>query len=354
MTNQQVTLPEYSIYIGSDLSIIPSLLQAANATQVAVLVDDNTALHCLPSLRASLSLQDEQIITIKPGEEKKIWQTCQMIWDQLMRLGADRKSVLINLGGGVIGDMGGFCASTYMRGIPFIQIPTTLLAQVDASIGGKVAIDYQGVKNLIGAFCDPLSVIVNPQFLTSLPERELRSGYAELIKHGLIRSCNLWNTLQTTTDLSEIAWPELIVESLQIKKEVVISDPKELGLRKILNFGHTIGHAIESVKLESEDKLLHGEAIAIGMIAESFLSAQLTSLPKDQLASISQYLLKIFGKSPLDVSETDRIVDRMSLDKKNEGGRINFTLLEGIGLAKENFFVEESLIRESLKYYRNL
>jgi len=354
MKNQQVDLPNYSIYVEEDLSAIPGILEAANATRVVVLVDDNTAQCCLPLLKASLPLVDEQIITISPGEEKKTLQTCKLIWDHLMRMGADRKSVLINLGGGVIGDMGGFCASTYMRGIPFIQIPTTLLAQVDASIGGKVAIDYGSVKNIIGSFCDPLSVIVNPKFLKTLPERELRSGYAEVIKHGLIKDKGIWNRLQDQDELEKLDWPDLIVESLKIKKAVVIEDPKELGLRKILNFGHTIGHAVESVKLEGEQKLLHGEAIAIGMIAEAFLSNQLTNLPQDQLASISHYLLKIFGKSHLDVSETDLIMERMLLDKKNEGGRINFTLLENIGFAKENHFVENSMIRESLKYYRNL
>ena len=236
MKNQKLDLTQYCIDIGDDLSVVQNYLAGLKPTKVAVLVDDHTKQYCLPILTNYLPLKDDQVISISPGEEEKTLQTCQLIWDFLMVMGADRKSLIINLGGGVIGDMGGFCASTYMRGIPFIQIPTTLLSQVDASIGGKVAIDYGGAKNLVGSFCDPLGVIVSTQFLSTLPARELRSGFAEMIKHGLIRSSDLYYSLLEDEEIAKIVDQNLIIESLKIKKEVVESDPKEHGVRKILNF----------------------------------------------------------------------------------------------------------------------
>ncbi len=352
--SHQISLANYSIYVGDELQQVPHLLEQAKSSNAVLLVDQNTAEHCLPKLQAVLPFQANQILTIPPGEEYKNLATSKAIWDHLQLNQADRKSVLINLGGGVVGDMGGFCASTYMRGIPFIQIPTTLLAQVDASIGGKVAIDYGTIKNLIGSFTDPLAVIVDPQFLETLPPRELRSGFAEVIKHALIRDINLWHVLLAESRYENLDWQTMILRSIEIKKKVVENDPYERGERKILNFGHTIGHAIESVMLPSTHKLLHGEAIAIGMIAEAYLSQKKSSLSKDHLAEISQYLQRVFNKVELPVELEEEMLERMHLDKKNEGGRINFTLLKTIGIAQQNFEVSKDLIRESLKYYRDL
>ncbi len=350
----QIELSQYSIYLGDQLHRLSDHLQAVDASKTFVLVDENTHYHCWPKMQMHVHVAPEHIIQIKAGEEFKRLDTCQTVWKHLMDHGADRKSVLINLGGGVIGDLGGFCASTYMRGIPFIQIPTTLLAQVDASVCGKLGIDNRGVKNILGSFSDPIAGFIEPDFLDTLPIRELRSGFAEIIKHALIRDADQWSDFQSIDELERVQWLPIIDKSLEIKKAVVQQDPREKGLRKILNFGHTIGHAVESVMMPSNDKLLHGEAIAIGMIAEAFLSTKLAGLPSDQLAAISSYLLRIFGKVNLDPSQYESIMELMMLDKKNEKGMINFSLLHQIGYAQENYFAHQDAIIESLKYYGNL
>ncbi|MEP2509537.1 MAG: 3-dehydroquinate synthase, partial [Reichenbachiella sp.] len=250
--------------------------------------------------------------------------------------GFDRKGLVINLGGGVIGDMGGFVASTYKRGMDFLNIPTTLLSQVDASVGGKLGVDFHGFKNHIGLFAEPQNVLIDTSFYGTLPEREVRSGFAEVIKHGLIYDKSYWEKVKLV-DLKTADWTNLVTRSIEIKKEVVSEDPFESGLRKILNFGHTLGHAIESHFLDKgEQRLLHGEAIAAGMICEAYLSQKFTGLSTDELEEIVSYLIEIYEPVAVDKSLFDEIIGLTLQDKKNEGGSVQFSLLKTIGACQVN------------------
>ncbi|NND33148.1 MAG: 3-dehydroquinate synthase [Saprospiraceae bacterium] len=349
----RISLPGCEILVGPCVAELRSLVGKLNPSMVVILVDQHTEEYCLPILKEE-GIAFDHTITIPAGEKHKSLPTCEKIWQRLFAFKADRRSLLINLGGGVAGDMGGFCASTYMRGMPFIQIPTTLLSQVDASIGGKLGIDFYGLKNSIGLFQDPVCVLVDPIFLQTLPAKELRSGFAEVIKHGLIRDHILWQKISGSADWARQNWDEVIHTSILIKKEVVEEDPQEKALRKILNFGHTIGHAIESVMIEIEKPILHGEAIAAGMIAESYLSQVGGTLPQKELAKIGDYLLSIYGKLDLDNVPVDSLIKKMLHDKKNVGEEINFTFLDRIGRASINHSASRDLIRESLDYYQSL
>lgn len=322
-----------------------------NYSQRAILVDENTLQYCYPIIKPFF--EEACIIQIQAGEEYKHIDTCRYIWQKLTEFGFDRKSLLINLGGGVIGDMGGFCAATYKRGIDFVQIPTTLLSQVDASVGGKLGIDFMGYKNHIGVFQIPHLVLICPIFLKTLPKRELRSGYAEVIKHALIADQKHWEYLLQHTP-ETLCWEEVIPHSIRIKANIVEQDPTEKGLRKVLNFGHTIGHAIESHFLPTSRKLLHGEAIAIGMIAETWLTYQRNRISQLQLQEISQYILKIFGKVEIYESDFEGIQNNIMHDKKNEGFKILCSLLQKIGKCSYNDEVSWEEIQESLQYYRAL
>ncbi|GAA4847233.1 3-dehydroquinate synthase [Algivirga pacifica] len=321
-------------------------------TKVAVIVDENTVTHCYPKIKQWLP--EHTVIQIQSGEENKTIETCTKIWQALTDARFDRKSFVLNLGGGVIGDMGGFCASTYKRGIDFWQMPTTLLSQVDASVGGKLGVDFGKLKNHIGIFRVPDHVVICPDFLETLPQNELRSGYAEVIKHGLIANKEEWQDLSSKS-LLEQDWEGVIQRSVAIKKNVVENDPTEKGLRKILNFGHTIGHAIESYLLDiSGRKLLHGEAIAIGMICEAYLSVKKAGLPESELDSIQDYILKVYGKVELTDADIPHLQDYMLQDKKNEGEKINCSLLEATGDCGFDYVVSWDEAKESIAYYMSL
>ena len=328
---KEIKADDYFIWIGEN-SI--AKLDISNYSKVGILVDENTkrdCLHKLPRIESSI------IIEIKSGEEYKNITTSNFIWKQLTKHNFDKNALLINLGGGVIGDMGGFCASTYKRGIDFIQIPTTLLSMVDASVGGKLGIDFTGLKNQIGLFSNPKAVLINPEFLQTLPEDQLQSGFAEVVKHALIVDKNLWDYLQNSS-FKDLDWGDIIKTSLQIKNKIVISDPKEKGERKKLNFGHTFGHAIESYYLEKGTPILHGEAIFMGIILESEIS-ELTQSEKNE---IKNYILSNFG---LPYTPKKSYLHKFILnDKKNQEGKINFSLLKGIGNCTiDNLFTEDEL-----------
>ena len=345
-------IPDYVDITKSVKESLNNLLSAESYSQIGVLCDEHTNKHCYPLIKDILP--DHQVLEIQSGENHKNVDTCLEIWDQLTAKGFDRRSVLLNLGGGVIGDMGGFCAATYKRGIEFIQIPTTLLAQVDASIGGKLGIDFKGFKNHIGIFKLPARVIVDPSFLNTLPDRQIISGYAEVIKHGLIHSKNVFNNL-ISLDLSSNAWLETIMESIEIKAEIVQSDPFENGRRKLLNFGHTIGHAIETQFLENgSNELLHGEAVAIGMICETWLSTRRLDLPDRDLKAIQEYIIGIYGKVDLQDLNVDDFVVNLKQDKKNKNNKLLFTLLEEIGEGRYDISISPDEAIESLEYYGNL
>ncbi len=349
-----IALDTYQIEIGPlHLGLINNL-RARGYQGYAILVDDHTNVHCLPHLLPLLADLEPTIIRIPAGEQHKQLGTCQRIWDALFAAKATRRWCLLNLGGGVVGDMGGFCAGTYKRGIDFVQIPTTLLSQVDASVGGKLGIDYGGIKNSIGLFRDPVGVWIDPAFLRTLPARELRSGFAEVIKHALIADRAQWEQLTRVEQLSEFDWVTLIRESVLIKQRIVRADPFERGLRKALNFGHTVGHALESYWLSSADPLLHGEAIAIGIIAESWLSSRQTGLESAELESIGRFVLRHFGHRAIPLDAFTELLARMQQDKKNETTDINFSLLTDVGEVTVNQTAPPEHIRASLEFYNSL
>ncbi|GAB5555384.1 MAG: 3-dehydroquinate synthase [Saprospiraceae bacterium] len=350
---QSIQLADYTIPIGNDFSPLNELIRNKQYTKIVVLVDENTAVHCLPILKKELHAIFE-IIQIPAGEQHKNIQTCQLIWTQMMQLKLSRKALCINLGGGVIGDMGGFCASTFKRGMDFVQIPTTLLSQVDASIGGKLGIDFMQVKNSIGVFNNPQMVLVNPDFLKTLSKAEIRSGFAEIIKHSLIADGKEWQRIQKMKVLEEIDWTSLIEPSLQIKKQVVETDPFEHGLRKALNFGHTIGHALEGYALETEQPLLHGEAIAIGMVCEAYLSHVNNQLSEKELMDIVAFFKHTYDYWAIPLEAFDAFIALMRNDKKNKGSEINFSFIPKAGTVKVNQTADEEQIRQSFYFYNEM
>ncbi len=349
---KNISLKEYDIIFDDSLQSLNIFLSSTNYSSIFVLVDENTKQHCLPILENVIS--DFKIIETKSGEVNKNLSTCEIIWQQLIEHNADRKVLFINLGGGVIGDMGGFAASCYKRGIDFINIPTTLLSQVDSSIGGKLGIDFKYGKNLIGLFKNPKAVFVSSQFFKTLPQRQFINGFAEIFKHALIQDKNQWQKYKEIDVLTD-EMNEIIYQSLLIKKAVVEEDPFEKGLRKILNFGHTIGHAIEAYSLENEtESLLHGEAIAIGMICEAFLSVKKCGLQENELEEIKTVLLKYFPKHDVSLFDIDKLLQIMSIDKKNEGATIMAALLSEIGKCEYDIAITKEEISYSLKFYINL
>lgn len=351
---QILNLDTYSIFIGDIWKELEHFLEKKQYAHVFILVDENTLELCLPIFFDKIKNSNSEVIIVPPGEQFKNLETCQHIWSELMRLNATRNSLLINLGGGVIGDMGGFCAATFKRGIDFIQIPTTLLSQVDSSIGGKLGIDFENVKNSIGVFENPQVVFIDPIFLKTLEEEEVRSGMAEMLKHGLIDNVEHWNQLLEIIDVSETDWIKYLPTSLQVKQRIVEADPFEKNIRKALNYGHTIGHAVETLFLETPTPLRHGEAIAIGMICESYLSAQQVGLSEMELNSICDFFKIKYPQVHLEEKDFPTLIDWMRKDKKNVGAEINFTLIKKIGEAVINQTCGEEEIVESLRFYNRL
>jgi len=348
----------YDIFIGEssnqELNAFLQKPQFSNSRLFA-LVDEFTAEHCLPIVSSFVDrFKEIQVLKIESGEASKNIEVCTYLWKTLGEMGADRQSLLINLGGGVIGDMGGFVASTFKRGIPFVNVPTTLLSQVDASIGGKVGVDLDHLKNEIGLFSSPKAVFIYPDFLKTLSRREMMSGFAEVIKHALIADASYWDFVFNANVADGAVWQNMIEHSIRIKNNIVQADPHEKGLRKALNFGHTIGHAIESFFLESPSQsLLHGEAVAIGMIMEAYLSHLKTGLSRKDLKSISDFIMERFGYQELQPMADHRLLELMRHDKKNAGGGLNFTLLKAIGSCEVNCTVDTFMIKEALKFYRD-
>lgn len=319
-------------------------------SRVGVLVDENTHRHCLRFIAPALP-KGYDLLQIPSGEIYKNLETASDIWAWMTEKGWDRHGLLINLGGGVIGDMGGFAAATYKRGISFINLPTTLLSMVDASIGGKLGIDFQGFKNHIGLFQDPHRVFIDARFLQTLPLKQLKSGFAEVVKHALIASPEYWQMLQTVP-FPHFDWEKIIETSINIKSEVVQDDPTEQGRRKILNFGHTLGHAIETYFLSTDRLLLHGEAIAMGMVLETELSEKFAGLSSEVSAQIRQKLLHWFGDFSIPKYSHDKIVKLCTQDKKNKGGLIRFSLLQGIGEAVYDREVPEKALFDVLNAHK--
>ncbi len=339
----------YDIFI-NEAGALSAFLESLKPSRTFVLVDEHTEQNCLVYVLEDLPA-DAVIIQIDSGEIYKNIDSAAFIWKSLLYHGADRHSVLINLGGGVVGDLGGFCAATFMRGIRFIQIPTSLLAQVDASVGGKLGIDLDHHKNIVGVFRQPEAVFIYTSFIKSIPYRQLQSGYAEVLKHHLIADKESWQKLKDIQQLSDLPYESIVAHSINIKNDVVMQDPDERGLRKILNFGHTIGHAIEGLLISSSKSITHGDAVAIGMVCESHLALQKGFISHTEAKEIRDHVLRLFGHKYKSMPAADAIIDAMRFDKKNEKGEIRFSLLEGIGKCGYNHTVEDDQIRQSLDWY---
>ena len=315
---KEIVSSDYSIWIG-EKSL--SKLNRNLYSKVAILVDENTKKYCLKNIPR---LDNAIIIEIKSGEENKNITTCNFIWEKLTNNKFDRNSLIINLGGGVIGDMGGFCARVYKRGVKFIHIPTTLLAMTDASVGGKLGVNFNQLKNQIGLFSNPELVIIDTRFLETLPEKDLKSGFAEIVKHALISDIKLWEMIKEI-NFNQLNWEEIITYSLKLKNNIILTDPFEKGDRKKLNFGHTFGHAIESYYMKNKTPIMHGDAIFMGMILE----AEISNLADEEKIEIKNYILSnfILPQTP----DKKELVRFLSNDKKNKLNKINFSLLNGIG-----------------------
>jgi len=344
-------LPDNVLLSKNPVQDLRLFLDKRKYSALAVLVDENTRQLCYPVIEKALP--DHTVISVQSGEEQKTLDTCTVIWERMTEQALDRHAALIVIGGGVLGDMGGFCAATYKRGIDFILIPTTLLAQADASIGGKLAVDFNSFKNHIGVFKLPALTLLFSGFFKSLPKAELRSGFAEVIKHALISDKNMWDEIRTRT-LDEQDWDRLVLHSVTYKSHVVTKDPTEKGLRKILNAGHTIGHAVESYLLAAGNRILHGEAIAIGIISEGYIAVKRGLLDQESFQQIADYVLKIFGKVKLDKTSLDQIALLTLQDKKNKGNKILCVLQDGIGNARLDCAISLEEIKDALNAYVNL
>jgi len=353
---QTITANNYQIIFNtSGYEFLTKTLTPNLYSKIFILVDENTSDLCLPYFLANLATEVTiEIIELEAGEENKNIETCLQVWTTLTELQGDRKSIIINLGGGVITDIGGFIACTFKRGIDFINIPTTLLAMVDASIGGKNGVDLGNLKNQIGIIKEPKAVVIDTHFLETLSSKEMRSGLAEMLKHGLIFNKEYWNKFKNLKDLNTDHLNGLIHESIQIKNTIVSEDLTENGIRKSLNFGHTLGHAIESYFLDNNEKkaLLHGEAIAVGMVLESYISMKKNLITETEYVEVKNLILSLYERVEFSANDIEKIIELLIYDKKNEFGIIQFVLLEGIGKSKINQTSDNELIKFSFDDYK--
>lgn len=352
-----IKLANYKVYIGSNLlENIQTIIDFSNYSSVHLIADSQVRQYS-EIIKKSIN-KKVFIIEIEGAETSKSISSCQHLWGKLLKNGCDRKSLIINIGGGVVGDLGGFVASTYMRGVDFVQIPTTLLAQVDASVGGKVGINFKGIKNLIGSFNQPLGVVIDVKTLETLPAREFISGFAEIIKHGLVSNKKYFDfvTSKKPLEFSQEELVEIIFKSCQIKAAVVESDQKELGQRKILNFGHTIGHALETLS-QKKRVLLHGEAIALGVLVEGLISQECGFLSKQNYKE----LVRVLENANLITSikdyrlikdyKTSDILSKIKSDKKNTSGVIKWVLLKDLGLAVYDQEINPGVVKNILRRF---
>lgn len=351
----QIQAADYIIGFGIDYySTLSQLINDKKYSKIVLLVDENTAQHCLNYVLQWLAVDVTfEIIEIEQGEENKTVETCTAVWESLVELNIDRKALLINVGGGMVCDLGGFVASTYKRGIDFVNIPTSLLAMVDASVGTKTGVNLGGLKNMIGSFSQPQMVLIDTAFLETLPGNQMRSGLAEMFKHGLIADASYWNQLKNLGELTTEDLLLLIYHSVSIKNEIVLQDPFEENVRKLLNFGHTLGHVIETYSHSGKgiQPLLHGEAIAIGMILEAFISYKKDLLTKNSYLEIKETLNLMFESIVFTENDIEICTHLLIHDKKNVNGIVQFTLLNGIGKGVFNEVVESELITESFNDY---
>ncbi len=348
MTKQQVIICQH----------FPSELEQTignqSAESIFILTDNNAQKHCLPLLQQSSKLAQARVFTVPSGDEHKSLSTLAEIWTFLGENGATRKSLLINLGGGMITDMGGFAASTFKRGMRYINVPTTILGAVDAAVGGKTGINFRGLKNEIGVINPAEAVLIDMRFFDTLSYEQILNGSAEMIKAALIADKSLWQEMLKSSPVGgqQSFNSELIERCINIKEKIVEEDPTEKGIRKALNFGHTVGHAFESLSYEQNRPVLHGYAVAWGMICELYLSYQLFGFPKDALLQAVSVIRENYGSFFISCNDYDRLFELMTHDKKNDDKEINFTLLADIGEIKINQHVSQKILFEGLDFYR--
>ena len=331
-----------------------SAIQQCPHDKLFILVDEHTKQLCLPLISRLECLKNAYIITIGPEDIHKNLETLAHVWKELSDQGATRHSLMINLGGGMVTDLGGFAASTFKRGFQYINIPTTLLAMVDASVGGKTGINFNGLKNEIGVFSPAEYVLIDTEFLKSLDSHNLLSGYAEMLKHGIISTTEHWAEL-LNFDLNQIdykALQQLVAHSVSIKEDIVEKDPFEKNIRKALNLGHTVGHAFESLALEENRPYLHGYAVAWGLVCELYLSHLKVGFPIDKMRQTIQFIRETYGVFPFECKQYNRLYEFMTHDKKNTSNSINFTLLSDIGDIHINQTATQKEIEEMLDFYR--
>jgi 3-dehydroquinate synthase len=346
----------YSLIEIGDLSFsgLASLLEEKyNSSRIGIVVDENTHDYCLDYfLSIHPKFENAEIILLPCGEENKVMEVCFQVWEALTEYNFSRKDLIINLGGGVVTDMGGFIASVFKRGMDFIHVPTSLLGMVDASIGGKTGIDLGSYKNQLGVFNHPKAIFIDPSFLATLPAEEIIFGYAEMLKHALIRDKHLWNDIKLINNDQDLTSEELLIRTIKIKVEIIDQDPLEGGLRKILNFGHTIGHGLEGYYLDKSN-LAHGHCVALGLCAESFLSWQRGLLTKEEYLDIENCIGRSFHFISISAEEITEILKLIQNDKKNSEDQLKCCLLSGIGSCLYDQVVTEDEIANSL-FHLNL
>lgn len=348
-------MSEQKVVICQDLKTeLQDFLAGLDYDKLFVLADTHTVEQCYPLIKDIPLLQDAPVITVKAGDTHKDLESLSSIWMRLSEEGATRHSLLLNLGGGMVTDMGGFAGATFKRGIRTINVPTSLMASVDAAVGGKTGINFNGLKNEIGSFHPPLRVFIDCDFLRTLDRANILSGYAEMIKHALISSMDVYLPVMLY-DIDRMDYSylnQLVAQSVAVKENIVAQDPKEKGIRKALNFGHTIGHAYESLSFLQNKPLLHGHAVAAGLVSELYLSHKLCGFPKEKLSQVICYLKTYYPAFFFTCKDYDRLYELMTHDKKNEGGIINFTLLGQVGDVRINRHVEKEQILEAMDFYR--
>ncbi|WP_066632289.1 3-dehydroquinate synthase [Labilibacter marinus] len=354
---QVIEESESKVYGADDLkSDLSQLINKYSRGKIFLLMDSGSYEHCYPKIKGIPEINENNIIVIEQGDQHKNIEAISKVWQFLSTNGADRKSLLINLAGGMPCDLGGFAAATFKRGIDFINIPTTLLSQVDASVGGKTGINFHSFKNEIGVFKHASAVLVCNDFINSQDQENVYSGFAEMIKHALIYSEDTWNDLKSfqIKDVNIDSLKDRVINSIHIKEHFVKADPTEQNIRKSLNFGHTIGHAFESHAMKTCKPVLHGYAVAYGMIAELYLGHKICGFPMDKIKEINNIIENIYGKFDFSETDFDELFYLMTHDKKNEKNQINFTLLEDIGKIQINQTCNKEEIFEALKFYLNL
>ncbi len=338
------------IYNGDVRDGLKKVIDDHQPGSVFIICDENTSRFCVPKIESLLD--HRQIIITKSGEQNKNLETCKNIWSSLIEKKADRDSMVLNVGGGVVCDMGGFAAACYQRGIRFGHIPTTLLSMADAAIGGKLGVDHDGFKNYIGLIQHPSFIWIDQSFLKTLPTLEITSGMAEIVKHAIIGSKSLWDILSGVNSIEELKWPEVFAENIPVKVKIVESDIREQGLRKVLNFGHTIGHALESFYLTAREPVTHGQCVALGMLVEARISASMDILNSSDFESITDVISRLLSPEVVSLPGIEIVLPWIGGDKKKSGGRVGFSLPDRIGSCRWDVPVEENRIIDSFEWVR--